>query len=183
MNDRSIGLLELTSVASGFQSLDAMLKAGRSEVLLSRSICSGKYLILLGGDVANVRASLEAGAAVEPFAVINSEVIPRVHEKVFPALAGQTVPVLRDAFGCIETFSVVTGIRAADAAVKAAEVELIELRAAMALGGKAFVTMTGTVASVQAAVDAGRAIAREEGLLVNAVVVSGPHPDLLAEVI
>ncbi len=175
MNDRAIGLLELTSVASGFQALDAMLKAGRSEVLLARSICSGKYLILLGGDVANVRASLEAGAAAEPFAVINSEVIARVHEKVFPALSGATAPKLSDAFGCIETFSVVTGIRAADAACKAAEVDLIELRAAMALGGKAFVTLTGSVASVQAAVAAGRQVASDEGLLVNAVVVSGPR--------
>ncbi|MCC7492597.1 MAG: BMC domain-containing protein [Fimbriimonadaceae bacterium] len=183
MSDRAIGLLELTSVASGFQALDAMLKAAASEVLLARSICSGKYLILVGGDVSSVTASVEAGAAVEPFAVINSEVIARVHEKVFPALSGATTPVLRDAFGCLETFSVVTTIRAADAAVKAADVELIELRAAMALGGKAFVTLTGSVSNVQAAVDAGRAVAREEGLLVNAVVIGGPHPALLAEVV
>jgi microcompartment protein CcmL/EutN len=46
-------------------------------------------------------------------------------------------------------------IEGADAAVKAANVELIEIRLAMALGGKAFVTMTGNVAAVQSAVDAG----------------------------
>lgn len=183
MADKSIGLLELSSVASGFQAVDAMLKTASIEVLLARSICSGKYLALIGGDVASVRAAVDAGANVEPFAVIDHQVIARVHEKVFPAIGGATVPHLKDAFGVIETFSVVTGIRAADAAVKAADVDLIELRAAMALGGKAFCTLTGDVGAVQAAVAAGKQIAIEEGLLVNAVVISGPHPELLAEII
>jgi microcompartment protein CcmL/EutN len=181
--DKSIGLLELTSVAAGFQALDAMLKTARCEVLLARSICSGKYLILLGGDVSSVSAAVKAGAHIEPLAVVNSDLIARVHEKVFPALGGSVSPKLRGAFGCIETFSVVTGIRAADAAVKAADVDLIELRAAMALGGKAFVTLTGDVGAVRAAVEAGKQVASEEGLLVNTVVIPGPHPDLIAEII
>jgi len=42
----------------------------------------------------------------------------------------------------------------------------------MALGGKAFCTMTGDVASVQAAVAAGRKVISDAGVLVNAVVIS-----------
>lgn len=183
MKDRSVGLLELSSVAAGFQALDAMLKTASVEVLLARSICSGKYLVIVGGDVSNVRAAVQAGAQVEPVAVIDSQLLPRVHEKVFPAITGAVVPQMRGAFGCIECFSVVTGIASADAAAKAADVDLIELRAAMALGGKAFVTLTGDVGAVQAAVDAGKAVASEQGLLVNAVVIAGPHPELLAEII
>ena len=38
----SFGLIELTSIASGFLACDAMLKAADVEVVLSRSICSGK---------------------------------------------------------------------------------------------------------------------------------------------
>lgn len=183
MSDRSIGLLELSSVASGYQAVDAMLKAARVEVLLARTICSGKYLTIIAGDVASTTAAIEAGVAAAELAVIDVHVLPRVHEKVFPAVAGQVVPQMRGAFGCVETFSVVTGIKAADAAVKSADVDLIELRAAMALGGKAFFTLTGSVDSVRAAVETGMAVAKEEGLLVNAVVIGGPHPDLLAEVI
>lgn len=183
MNDRAVGLLELSSVASGFQAVDAMLKTAAIEVLLARSICSGKYLAIIGGDVSNVTAAILAGKAPEPLSVIDAVVIPRVHPKVFPAISGAVVPVLKDAFGCIETFSVVTGVHAADAAAKAADVELIELRAAMALGGKAFVTLTGDVGAVQAAVEAGKAVASEQGLLVNAVVIAGPDPKLLAEII
>jgi microcompartment protein CcmL/EutN len=74
-------------------------------------------------------------------------------------------------------------LQAADAAAKAANVALMEIRLAMALGGKAFVTMTGDVGSVQAAVAAGKQIIAEAGVLVNAVVISRPHPDVYREVI
>ena len=69
------------------------------------------------------------------------------------------------------------------AAAKAAAVTLLELRVAMALGGKAFVTMTGDVGSVQSAMAAGRALLSDAGVLVNAVMISRPHPDVYHEVI
>ena len=68
-----------------------------------------------------------------------------------------------EALGIVESFSVASLIEGADAAVKAANVQLIEIRLAMALGGKAFVTMTGNVAAVQSAVDAGGAGGGAEG--------------------
>ena len=60
---------------------------------------------------------------------------------------------------------------------------MLEIRLAMALGGKAFVTMTGDVASVQAAVAAGRKVIADAGMLVNAVVISRPHPDVYREMV
>jgi microcompartment protein CcmL/EutN len=83
----------------------------------------------------------------------------------------------------LESFNVATLLQAADAAAKAASVTLMEIRLAMALGGKAFVTMTGDVGSVQAAVAAGKKIIADAGVLVNAVVISRPHPDVYREVI
>ena len=48
---------------------------------------------------------------------------------------------------------------------------------------KAFLTMTGDVSSVQAGVNAGRAVLAEAGVLVNAVVLSRPPPDIYREVV
>ena len=73
--------------------------------------------------------------------------------------------------------------QAADAAAKPAAVELLEIRLAMALGGKAFCTMTGEVASVQTAVGAGRQVIADAGMLVNAVVISRPHRDVYREIV
>jgi microcompartment protein CcmL/EutN len=183
MAKNSLGLLELTSIASGFLGCDAMLKAADVDLVLSRSICSGKYMIMVRGDVAAVEAAVAAGVAGTRFSVIDSFVIPNLHEAVFPAISGVTKVEVLEALGIVESFSVASLIEGADAAVKAANVQLIEIRLAMALGGKAFVTMTGNVAAVEAAVSAAADIVGRKGMLVNKVVIPSPRPELLNEMI
>ncbi len=183
MNEKSIGLLELSSIAAGFLVADTMLKASNVRILLSRSICSGKYMVLIGGETAAVEAATAAGESAANGCLIDSLTLANLHPDVITAI-GRTQPVQPDgALGVLESFNVATMIKAADAAAKAADIELLELRLAMALGGKAFCTMTGDVASVQAGVAAGRAVIAEAGVLVNAVVISRPHPDVYREVI
>ncbi len=183
MKRNSIGLIELSSIAAGMEVVDAMLKAADVELLLARSICSGKYMTLVRGDVAAVASSVQAGDDAGGGFVIDTFVIPNVHDAIFPAIYGSSKVEQLDALGILESFSVASLIEAADAAVKAAEVRLIEIRLAMALGGKAFVTLTGAVAAVQAAVDAGAAVLADRGLLVNKVVIPAPRQELLTEMI
>ena len=183
MAERTIGLIELSSVAAGFAVADTMLKAGNVRLILSRSICSGKYMVLIGGETAGVQAAVEAGAEAAGGCLIDKFVIANLHPDVLVAL-GRTTPVQpTGALGILESFNVATLIEGADAAAKAANVTLMEIRLAMALGGKAFCTMTGDVGSVQSAVAAGRMVIGEAGVLVNAVVISRPHPDVYREVI
>lgn len=183
MAKNSIGLIELSSVAAGYLVTDTMLKAAEVELLVARTICAGKYMALVRGEVAAVEASVRAAVAAAEGAVIDSFVIPNVDEQVFPAIAGTTQVEKLEALGVIESFSVASLIEAADAAVKAANVKLIEVRLAMALGGKAFLTMTGDVAAVEAAVSAGVAVIAQKGLLANSVVIASPRPELLTEMI
>ncbi len=183
MARNSIGLIELGSIAAGFQTCDAMLKTADVELVLARSICSGKYMVMVRGDVGAVEASVDAGRNAGTFSVIDSFVIPNVHESIFPAISGTTKVEALQALGVVESFSVASLIEGADAAVKAANVRLIEIRLAMALGGKAFVTLTGNVAAVEAAVAAGAAVVAQKGLLVNKVVIPSPRPELLNEMI
>lgn len=183
MAKNSIGLIELTSIASGYQVTDTMLKTADVDLVLSRSICSGKYMVMVRGDVAAVEAAVSAGTGASRFSVIDSFVIPNLHETVFPAISGATKVEALDALGIVESFSVASLIEGADAAVKAANVQLIEIRLAMALGGKAFVTMTGNVSAVESAVAAGAQVVGQKGMLVNKVVIPHPRPELLNEMI
>lgn len=179
----SIGLIELSSVAAGYQATDAMLKTAAVELMLARSICSGKYMVMVRGEVGAVEAAVSAGVSEARFSIVDSFVIPNLHESVFPALSGATKVETLEALGILESFSVAALIEGADAAVKSASVELIEIRLAMALGGKAFATMTGDVAAVEAAIDAGAAVVGRKGMLVNKVVIPRPRPELLNEMI
>lgn len=183
MARNSLGLIELTSIAAGFLACDAMLKAADVELVLARSICSGKYMVMVRGDVAAVEAAVSAGIAQGNFAIIDSFVIPNLHETIFPAISGSNKVDGLEALGIVESFSVASLIEGADAAVKTANVQLIEIRLAMALGGKAFVTLTGDVAAVQSAVDSAAQAVGQKGMLVNKVVIPSPRPELLNEMI
>lgn len=177
----TIGGVELSSIAKGFETADAMLKTAQVELVLSRTICPGKYVVLVSGEVAEVTAAVNAGVAKAAHALVDNFVIPNVHPGVFPALSGTVELCDMQSLGIIECFSVSALIEAADAAVKTAEVTLLEIRLAMALGGKAFVTLTGTVAAVEAAVAAGAKEAGKKGLLIERVVIPQPRPELLRE--
>jgi len=183
MKMNSIGLIELNSIAAGIDVTDAMIKTANVQPILARTICSGKYMVIVGGDVAAVQSSVASGLERWESAVIDSIVIPRVHAAIFPAIAGSVIVEKKGALGVIESFSVGSLIEAADTAVKTANVQLLEIRLAMALGGKAFVTMTGDVSAVNAAVDAGAAVVAEKGLLVNKVVIPAPSAGLYKDYI
>ena len=183
MNDKSIGLIELSSVAAGFLVADTMLKAGDVKLYLSRSICSGKYMVLVAGSASAVESAVASGRDAANGCLIDSFVIPQVHADVLAALGRSNITPPEGALGVLESFSVATLLRAADVVAKAANVQLLEIRLAMALGGKAFFTLSGDVASVQAAVAAGREVIAEAGMLVNAVVLPRPHPDVYRELV
>ena len=81
-----------------------------------------------------------------------------------------------DALGMIETKGFVGLIEAADAMVKAANVELIKR---IEIGGGYVTTLVrGDVGSVKAAVDAGAAAAGKVGELVSCDVIPAPHEGL-----
>lgn len=175
----SIACIELNSIARGFLVADTMLKAANVEMLFNRTICPGKFMVMVGGDVAAVNAALEAGLRIGGGEVVDELVIPNVHPDVFPAISGTRMIEKTGALGIIETFTVAAIIEAADAAVKAANVELLEIHMAMAIGGKGFVTLTGDVASVQAAVEAAALRIKSKGVLVDMVVIPQPCKEVL----
>ena len=181
----SIGLIELSSVATGYLVEDTMLKAGSVEMLLARTICSGKYLVVVSGDVANVQTALLAGASVAGAALIERRQISRVHPSVLQAIS-QTVdvdPAQLRSIGIVETFSAASAIEVADAAMKTADVTLLRVHLAMALGGKGFVLMAGDISSVQAAVAAGAKAAGDDGMLVGKGVIANPSRELFRDYI
>lgn len=173
----ALGMLELSSIAVAYRVEDAMLKASEVDLLVARTICSGKYIVMVGGQVAAVESSVRAGRDVSQEALIDELVIPNIDQRVFPAITGGVSldESDKDALGVLEAFSVTAIIEGADAAVKAAAVKLFRIHVAMAIGGKGFLMLTGAVGDVEAAVEAGARKIAERGLLVAKVVI--PRPD------
>ena len=88
-----------------------------------------------------------------------------------------------DALGIIETRTVAAAIAAADAGIKGAEVNLIEVRLADGLGGKGIVFFSGLVHDVEAAVRIALECISATPALVHAVVIPQLHPEMAANIL
>ncbi|MCA9056414.1 MAG: BMC domain-containing protein, partial [Planctomycetaceae bacterium] len=142
-NGNAIGIVETSSIARGFKIADTVLKTANVRMVVNRTICPGKYMVLFGGEIDDVSAAVEAGLVAGAHTVVDHFMIANLHPSVFPAISGVShLPELQS-LGVIEAFSVSSVIEAADAAVKATPVQLINLNLAMAIGGKGWVSMTG----------------------------------------
>ncbi len=172
-----LGMVEFAAIARGIQASDAMVKAAPVEVLASHPIDPGKYMTLVTGDVASVEASVAAGVAqAGADRIVQWFVLANLHAQVIPALRGAAPERDRDAVGVIETTTVTAIVQAADAACKASAVDLVKLRLAFHLGGKGYAIVVGDVADVEAAVDAGAAVAGTA--LVETTVIANPYREI-----
>jgi microcompartment protein CcmL/EutN len=174
----AIAAIETSSIAQGTVAADAMVKTAEVEILELGPLSPGKFWVLIGGEVAPVRAAFRRGLEVAAETVFDSLFIPQLHEGVVPALCGTCPPRDDDALGVIETLSAASAIVAADRAAKTSDVALRDLRLANGIGGKGVLWLSGTVSDVQAAVEAGRAEALEKGLLARSIVIPRLHEQL-----
>lgn len=174
----AIGIVEVSSIALGVKAADAMLKVASVKLIEAYATSPGKYLAIVAGDVASVSASVESGAMEAGDALLGKLLIAHLHPQVLDAMQGTPGTDQISAVGVVETSTVAAVIRAADAAVKTAVVDLLELRMAKGLGGKGFVTFTGDVGSVQAGVEAAAEAANRDSALVATVVIPSPHREL-----
>lgn len=174
----AIATIELVSVARGVLAADTMLKAANVTLYEAHPICPGKFIIVVGGEVGAVEASLQAGILAGREAVTDHMLLPNVHEEVFRALAGTSELISANAIGVLETMAAPCAIEGADAAAKAARVTLAEIRLGRGMGAKSYFTILGDVAEVHEAAEAARRVIEPKGLLVDLVEITGPHPDL-----
>lgn len=178
MIEPALALVEFGSIAAGIQAADAMVKRAPIDVIKTGTVQPGKYLVLIGGMVADVEESLAAGREVGAAAVVDYILLPQVHPEVVEAVGGGRVPEVNDSLGVIETTTVAASIHAADAGIKGAEVRLVEVRLADGLGGKGIVLFSGLVADVEAAIEIGVGVLERPELLVRQVVIPQLHAEM-----
>ncbi|MEE8568205.1 MAG: BMC domain-containing protein [Anaerolineales bacterium] len=178
MIEPALALVEFGSIAAGIQAADAMVKRAPIDVIRTGTVQPGKYLVLIGGMVADVEESLAAGREVGATAVVDYILLPQVHPDVVEAVGGGRVPDVTDSLGVIETTTVAASIHAADAGIKGAEVRLVEVRLADGLGGKGIVLFSGLVADVEAAIEIGVGVLERPELLVRQVVIPQLHSEM-----
>jgi ethanolamine utilization protein EutM len=94
MTEAAIGMVETKGYTGAIEATDGMAKA--ANVTISRSIAIGGGLItvICRGDVASVKAAVDAGskAAARVGELLASHVIPRPHDDLVRAYLGDAAP-------------------------------------------------------------------------------------------
>lgn len=180
MSDPAVAIVELSSIAAGIYTGDAMVKSSPIGSIYAGTVHPGRYLVLVSGDTASVEVALETGRDFGAGSVIDSIFLPDIHADVVAAIVSsvEAADFNGDAAGIVETDTVSTVVEAADAGVKAANVTLPAVRLADGLGGKGYALFSGTVAEVEAAVEAAIDRAKPTGHLAQSIVIAQIHDDM-----
>ncbi len=178
----AIAMIEFNNLADGITSADAMVKKAPIAMLKSGTVSRGKYLVLIGGTTASVKEAFEEGLAVGEESVLDSLFLPDVHPQVHNAVLGVRQPCDSDALGIIETATVAAIIEAADAAIKGAQVNIVEIRLADGYGGKGYSLFTGKLEDVEAAVEIGLGKIQSRRVAVFSRIIPALHPEVSREI-
>ena len=175
---KAIGMIEFKTVSAGVTAADQMVKTAAVELLEAQVVCPGKYIIIISGELSAVRAAVDASKTKFDEKLIDSFVLGNPHESIFSAIYGTTNIENAEALGVLETYSAASIIVAADVAAKTAEVELIELRIAKGMCGKSYMFITGSVASVTAAIEKTKTQISDNGFFLDSSIIARPDEKL-----
>ena len=172
---KAIGIVEYKTVSAGVVAADAMVKTSDISVIEAQTVCPGKYVIIITGDLSAVDAAVNTARVQHGSHLISSFVLGNPHESIFPAIYGATEIEEVSALGVLETYDAASMVVAADEAAKTAIVDLVEIRLARGMCGKSYMMITGEIAAVQAAIERAKQTVGEEGMYLDSSVIA--HPD------
>lgn len=180
LSDPAIALLEFDSISAGIVAGDAMIKNSPVGSIYAGTVHPGKYLVLVSGDTASVALALDTGSEIGADHLSDTVFLPDIHPDVTKAMVGaESAALLRDeALGIVETLSVSSAIDAADAGVKAADVNVSAVQLADGLGGKGYVLFSGPISEVEASVEAAVSRTEPHGSLVRSDIIAQLHEEM-----
>jgi microcompartment protein CcmL/EutN len=179
----AIAVIEFSDIPVGMSATDAMLKKAPIAFVKCGTISRGRYLTLVGGSMASVDESFREGIEHGGSSVLDQLLLADVHPRVYEAVLGWRKPGSSGALAILETDTVATTVRAAEAALKGTPVDLIEIRLAdTGLSGKGISIYQGTLSDIEAAIEiAGGQVDRAGGVLRHRII-SRPHDALIKQI-
>lgn len=171
-------MIEFKTVSAGITAADQMVKTADVEILEAQTVCPGKYIAIVAGDLSAVKAAVERARQTRPEELIDDFVLGNPDESIFPAIYGSSSVEGISALGILETYDAASIIVAADIAAKTAIVKLIELRIAKGMCGKSYMLITGEVAACEAAIAKAKESVGEKGMFLDSSVIAHPDPQM-----
>jgi len=179
----AIAIVEFSDISTGMFATDAMLKVAPIAFIKCGTVSHGRYLTFVGGTTASVEESLQAGLFHGGPSVLDHLLLADIHPRVYEAMLGWRKPGSTGALAIIETDTVATNVRAAEAALKGTPVDLLEIRLAdTGLSGKGLSIYQGSLPDIEAAIDLASRYLGEAGSQLRHRIISSPHEALIKQI-
>jgi len=149
----AIAVFEIASIARGVVVLDQMAKRAFTEIISSKTVSPGKYLIILSGTVAEIEEASFAALESMQDDQIDHIILRDPHPLLRKTFANELEPNFRESISICEFLTLSSTIHALDVILKSSGVEVIELRLGAGLDGKGIFTVTGSLDTIEAACD------------------------------
>ncbi len=171
----NVAIVEFKSVSRGILVTDGMIKSARVDGVFAGTLCPGRYLTIVEGEVSAVESALETADKLGGRHVISSLIVSGINLKVIEAIGGDTVSAPLESIGIIEGMQMANLISSADICVDSANVEFADFRLAQGCGANSFYIVTGTLSSVNEAVKNAAGFLKKYGSLEAYKII--PNPD------
>jgi len=176
----ALAIIEFGSIAVGTRATDALVKKAAVRLERVGSFQPGRFAALFVGDVASVEESFVEGLRVGAEALLDRLMLPQVDPTVIAAALGASTDWDGECLAVIESTTLSGVIEAADAAVKGANVRLVQMRLGAGLGGKGLAHFAGDQADIEAGVEIGVAKARRHDRTICTSIIPRLDGDLRA---
>lgn len=176
--NKSIGALEFRSISKGIQVSNEIVKKANVEIIYFKTICPGKFLVIVTGDEGEVNEAIDYGVIISENNLVDSFKVHAVSTPIIGAFKNKyDSKEIVGALGIMETTKVCAGIKALDAALKASDVKLIKMHLAFGIGGKLVYVITGTLSSIEYGLAQGKErLSQTEPCTVS--IIPSPSPEM-----
>lgn len=179
----ALGMIEFSKIPTGFYYLDKISKGNNIEVLYSATVCPGKFIALIKGDISSISNAIDEVQG-ESDSLIDSFVLGNPSEGLINCILGISLSIDENrAIALSESFSVAAIIEAADIAIKTSGVKLCELRLAKGLCGKSLFVIEGDVGAVKIALNESNNFLKSKAMYIDSVLIPNPHKGILEHLI
>ncbi|MBU3812504.1 MAG: BMC domain-containing protein [Candidatus Niameybacter stercoravium] len=176
--NKSIGALEFRSISKGIEVSNEIVKKANVEIIYFKTICPGKFLVIVTGDEGEVNEAIDYGVIIAENTLVDSFKVHAVSTPIIAAFKNKyDSKEIADAVGIMETTKVCAGIKALDAALKSSDIKLIKMHLAFGIGGKLVYIVTGTLSSIEYGLAQGKTqLSKTEAA--NISIIPSPSPEM-----
>ncbi len=171
--NKSLGAIEFRSIAKGIEVSNEMVKKSYVEICYFKSICPGKFLIIVSGNEAEVNDAISFGMEHGGKFTVDSFVIHNIHPQIIQALKHKYEKSENiNAIGIMETNKVCAGLKALDHALKSSSISIVKLQVAFGIGGKCVYIVAGELSSLNYGFEEIKSKIGEKEIVYDAIIPS-----------